>query len=393
VLLERALALEPDYADAHAALGNLQLRSGKLVEAIASYERAVALSPDDAAMRLALAELILLQAGEEAAQPQYDAAFARRRIFSPVRPPRSAPQALALALPGPWPRNTPLDFIVDRSQVALHKWYLTEDAAADAAALPPHDVVFNALSATEAGAAALAFAQRFVDGHDRPTINRPDRVGGTARPVLAATLCNVAGCTVPPTVRVPAEAVDQAEIAFPRLVRPVDRHGGRDLARVDDPQELAEHVARTAAGVYDVSAFIDARCTDGYYRKYRVMFVDGEPLPYHLAIDTNWMLHWYRTPMAGEAWMRDEEARFLRDPAGAFPDWSTTMPAIAAALGLDYAGIDCTVGADGAVLVFEADTAMLVHGNDPGDRFAYKQPAVARISAALQGLIVRRAYA
>ena len=176
-------------------------------------------------------------------------------------------------------------------------------------------------------------------------------------------------------------------------MRPVDRHGGRDLARVDDPPALAEHLARTNAATYDVSAFVDARGGDGFYRKYRVMFVDGEPLPYHLAIDTNWMLHYYRTPTAGEAWMREEEARFLSDPATAFPQWSTTMPAIAAALGLDYAGIDCTIGPDGSVLVFEADTAMLVHAGDASGPLAYKQPAVARIGTALEDLIVRRARA
>lgn len=390
VLLERALALDAAFADAHAALGNVQLRCGLLAEAVASYARALELAPGDAAIRLAFAELTTLQGDERGAHAQYDAAFAQRRIFSPARAMPHAPQALALLLPGPWPRNVPLDFVVDRSQVALHKWYLTAEAGSDAAALPAHDLVFNALSATEEGAAALAFAQRFLAGHDRPTINAPARVAGTARPALAATLAGIPGCAVPPTVRVPAAAVEATNIAFPLLARPIDRHGGRDLARVDDADALREHVARTGAAAYDLSSFVDARGADGFYRKYRVMFVDGEPLPYHLAIDANWMLHYYRTPMAHEAWMRDEEARFLREPAAVFPGWRTTMPAIAAALGLDYAGIDCTIRADGSVLVFEADTAMLVH-TDPSPQFAYKRPAVARIGAALEDLIARRA--
>ena len=86
----------------------------------------------------------------------------------------------------------PLDFVVDRAHVTLHG-YLTGEAATDAAALPPHDVVFNALSATEDGAAALEFAQRFAAALDRPAINAPARVGGTARPELAATLAGIAG--------------------------------------------------------------------------------------------------------------------------------------------------------------------------------------------------------
>jgi hypothetical protein len=102
------------------------------------------------------------------------------------------------------------------------------------------------------------------------------------------------------------------------------------------------------------------------------------------------MIHYHRAPMDRTAWMRDAEARFLADPTTVFPGWPVTMPALAAAIGLDYAGIDCARLDDGSVLVFEADAAMLVHASDPPDRFAYKRPAVARIAAALGDLIERR---
>src|SRR5262249_20928262 len=43
---ERALALKPDFAEAHSNLGTALKDQGKLAEAIARYEQAIALKPD-----------------------------------------------------------------------------------------------------------------------------------------------------------------------------------------------------------------------------------------------------------------------------------------------------------------------------------------------------------
>jgi hypothetical protein len=118
------------------------------------------------------------------------------------------------------------------------------------------------------------------------------------------------------------------------------------------------------------------------------MFVDGEPYPYHLAIDANWMVHYHRAPMADNAWMRDEEARFLSAPGEALACRPGVLRDVAGACGLDYFGIDCAVLADGTLLVFEADAAMLVHGFDPQP---VKRAAYERIRAALSALFARRA--
>jgi len=388
-LLRTAVARDPGFAAAQAALGNVLVRGGKVAEAAAAYARAHALAPAEGTFGLALAELTMLAGDEGAARAQLDTAFAHRRVFSPLRPPAGARNVLVLLAPAPWPSNVPLDFIVDRSRFALHKFYLTARADADIPLLPAYDVVFDAIAASEDALPALAVAERFATG-PRAMINDPRRVAATARPRLAATLAGIPGCTVPPTVRVAADALDAADLAFPLVARPVDRHGGRDAALVTDIGALRAHVERTGAAEFDVSAFVDTRDPDGRYRKYRVIFVDGHPYPYHLAADEHWMIHYYRTAMSERAGLRAEEARFLEDPAAVFPGWETTMPAIAAALGLDYVGIDCARRADGSVLVFEADTAMLVHGNDAPELFAYKQPAVVRIATALAALIEER---
>ena len=62
----------------------------------------------------------------------------------------------------------------------------------------------------------------------------------------------------------------------------------------------------------------------------------------------------------------------------------------AALLQLDYVGIDCAIGTDGKLLVFEADNALIVHLLDDPVMFAYKHTYVPRILTALDAMVRRR---
>jgi hypothetical protein len=386
--LQNAISLDPTDAAAHAARGNLLLRRGKTDAAQRSYELAARFDPYDAPSRIVLGELAHMAGDETAAQSWFDAAFALTRLYSPVRLPGTR-SALVLCVRGPWHRNIPLDFVVDTEAWTLHRWYLPDDPApVDELALLAYDVVIDAIGESVDAGPALDAAQTFIDSQSIPSINNPERVRGTARDVLATTLRGIPHCAVAPVQRLTAGALAQVASGFPLLVRPTDAHGGRDLERVDDPAGLAAYAARVPARSYDVCPFIDYRSADGFYRKYRVMFVDGQPYPYHLALDDMWMIHYYRAPMGEHEWMRDEERRFLQTPEEALAGWKTTLRAIGAAIGLDYFGIDCTVLANGSLFVFEADAAMLVHGLDPDPE---KRAAVDGIRAALAALLETRA--
>ncbi|MGI4976759.1 MAG: hypothetical protein ACRYG6_07430, partial [Janthinobacterium lividum] len=52
--------------------------------------------------------------------------------------------------------------------------------------------------------------------------------------------------------------------------------------------------------------------------------------------------------------------------------------------------LDCAVLPDGRLLVFEVETGMLVHADDPLPMFACKRDAAARIAAAVSAMIDRR---
>lgn len=395
-LLERAAALDPDDARVQAARGNILLRGGFVDAARDAYARAVARDPHDAASRYALAEIAYVSRDEAAARDWFDDAFARERLFSPplVRP--GAKHALVLGLAGPWPRNMPLDFVVDDTRWTLHRWFLP-DPQRGARRLPQVDLIVNALGDSLAAAAALADAREILAAHPAiPAINAPERLRGLGRDRLADTLAGIPGVRMPDARRVDRAilsgsrgAVDR--VAYPLLVRPVDTHGGRGLEKLDAPAELPAYLERVPAERYDVSGYVDYRSADGWFRKYRIMFVDGVAFPYHLAVDDRWMIHYYRTATTVTPWMHDEEARFLAEPERVIAGWTGAVPAIAAALGLDYVGIDCAQLRDGSLLVFEADTAMLVHALDSSDAGRAKRAGVDRIRAALHELFDRRA--
>jgi hypothetical protein len=290
----------------------------------------------------------------------------------------------------------PLDFVVDDARWTLHRWFLP-DPLRDARTLPPVDLIVNALGESVDGAGALSDARAILAAHPGiPAINEPDRLRGLGRDRLAATLAGIGGVRVPDARRFARASLTAAGgtvdgLAYPLLARPVDTHGGRGLEKLDTPPELAAYLARVPADAYDVSGYVDYRSADGWFRKYRIIYVDGVAFPYHLAVDDRWMIHYYRTATTVTPWMHDEEARFLAEPKRAIAGWTDAVPAIAAALGLEYVGIDCAQLRDGSLLVFEADTAMLVHALDTSDAGRAKRAGVDRIRTALHALFDRRA--
>ena len=62
-----------------------------------------------------------------------------------------------------------------------------------------------------------------------------------------------------------------------------------------------------------------------------------------------------------------------------------------ARIGLAYLTVDCAETRQGELLVFEADSAAIVHYMDPPQIIFYKPPQMHKIFAAFQEMIVRHA--
>ena len=74
-------------------------------------------------------------------------------------------------------------------------------------------------------------------------------------------------------------------------------------------------------------------------------------------------------------------------PAVLGPRAMAGLAHVAQALGLDYAGVDFALDADGTLLLFEANATMLVHPEAPDGPLAHKNPHIERIFEAFRAML------
>jgi hypothetical protein len=122
------------------------------------------------------------------------------------------------------------------------------------------------------------------------------------------------------------------------------------------------------------------------------MMIGGRLYPLHLAISSHWKIHYVTANMAESPEHRAEEASFLDDmPAVLGSRAMEALASIQEVLGLDYAGIDFSLNANGDVLLFEANATMIVLPPPCDSRWDYRRAAVSRIEAAVRKMLIERA--
>jgi hypothetical protein len=328
-------------------------------------------------------------------------ALRRERLYRKILGTGEGPRLLALVAPGDMMANTPLEFLLKGWNGRLDLLFVEAALPAD---LPEHDLAILAIGESDANSAALQALAGPLSRWPRPVLNgRPDKVGALGRDRAPRRLAGVPGLHVPPVARVSrrelqALAGGAADLAalllgcdFPVIIRPVGSHAGQGLAKIDARDEVATYLGAHAAERFYLSPFVDYRSAGGLYRKLRVALVAGAPFISHMAVSERWMVHYLNAGMAEDAGKRAEEAAMMAH-FGAFANrHRTAFEALAEAVGLDYFAIDCAEGPDGRLLIFEADTAMIVHDMDPPDLYPYKGPAMAKLFAAFQALVGRMA--
>jgi tetratricopeptide (TPR) repeat protein len=386
---------EGDAAAVYRQLGLAEACAGRPVRALAHFERVLEHEPDDAAIVHLVANLQQALGLDQAADASYRRALALKPLIlipAAVTP----PDFRVLFVFAPGAGNTPIEYLVANARFESNVVTVLPDMDYDFERLRGYaDVVVNLVSDVDRGQASLGFAESFIGALGRVAVNPPERIAHTSRESVARRLAGVPGCRVPQTRLHPAGDLHAmtAQAAppppFPVLVRPAGTHGGEAFEKIDDLPQLQAFLAKHVAGHYYLTPYVDYRSSDGYFRKYRFFYVDDEILPYHLAIDHRWKVHHTTTGMADHSWMQAEEQAFLDDPWRVFGTaQQEALRAVRDTIGLDYFGIDCALGDDGTLVVFEVNASMLVHGNN--EQFPYKTEAVERIKRAFHTMLEKR---
>ncbi|WP_158515178.1 tetratricopeptide repeat protein [Bordetella sp. H567] len=362
-------------------------------------ERALIIDPGLLAAHICMA-WVLRQLGRQTEHSRHVHRVYRRQAAF-IQAKSSARRRTVLILCSSGYANVPFRHLLPPALNRVVRWVVDLGvvgiAHARSRGLPPHDIAFNVVGDADLGAACRETLARFAATARTPLLNRPDRIERTTRERIGALLDGIAGIHVPATVRWdrahgPAAAVHAAIAArgldYPVIVRPVGGHGGQDVVLLDSPVDGS---TLPSMGEMYMTAYRDYRSADGYYRKYRVIFIDREPYPYHLAIGSQWLLHYFSADMLSGAWKLEKERRFLDDPEHVLGAraWAA-LRAIGARMDLDYCGIDFALLPDGRVLVFETNATMLVHPEVEEDGLRFKNAYIQNILDAFHGLMTRR---
>lgn len=370
----------------------MELDLSSVVDAL---QDAASNGPAPAAALMDLATIEQLNGNLDAGLALQARALEQCQVYETASDAAATLDLLVLAAPIHMGGNTPTEFLVEGSDVRHTTVYLGPDLAVPDP-LPAHDIAFVAAPGdTDASRPFLLHIERCLGDWPGPLLNLPQSIMGLERDQLAMTLRGVDGLVLPDTVRTsrtelvrmrrgelrPCDLMEGLD--FPLVLRPVGSHAGRDLELIESRDTLAGYLETCGDAEFFASTYIDYRSKDGAFRKYRLVFVDGEPLACHMAIADQWKIWYMNAGMDASREKRVEEQRFMQQFDREFGlRHRNTLIEIARRVDLDYFGIDCAESPDGKLIIFEADNALIVHDMDSQILFPYKKQPMAKIFAA-----------
>lgn len=356
--------------------------------------------PEDAHTLMDLSTVLQLTGNRDIALATQMQALELQQIYHvPAATPEPKIRMLALMAPGDLMANTPLEFLLENSDVALDMLYIVPDLAA-MPELPEHDILFIAVGESDENRPLLQELANATADWPRAVLNKPERIINLSRDSACKLLSPASGIAMPDAVRIDRQTLEKigagtqpltgviTEGAFPIIVRPVGSHAGQGLDKLETPAAIAAYLQTVPHSEFYVARFVDYRSADGLFRKYRIILIDGQPYVCHMAISSHWMIHYLNAGMTESAEKRAEEERFMAGfDEGFARRHATAFREIRERLGLDYVGIDCAETTDGKLLIFEADSDMIVHAMDPVDLFPYKAPQMHKLFAAFRRML------
>ena len=326
------------------------------------------------------------------------------RLFrSPCAVPQPKLRVLALAAAIDMGGNTPIEFLLEGSEIELTTLYVVPGTDLPSP-LPEHDVAIVIASDSDECRETLAEIERLAPKWPRPLLNAPRLVRNLDRDKLSRLLRGVEGVDIPATINVTRAQLAQAAHPVdllgkdllvkseraPVIVRPRGSHAGVGLAKIETAAAMADYLAERPEQDFFLSRFVDYSSGDGQFRKYRIVVVDGKPYACHMAISEQWSIWYLNAGMAFSATKRLEEAVFM----GTFDEGfavrhQRALAGLIGRVGLDYFTIDCAETKSGDLLIFEVDNTAVVHNMDSPELFPYKAPQMERVFNAFVRMLYR----
>lgn len=404
---QRAIALDDSVALLHYCLGDTFRRQGSLEKAAASLRKALELQPDYIDAFIALSAIEKTAGHDERADKILLEGIARRPFYSDS----CAPTALAKVL---------LFFGLEDCRFRLNDnhnmkisggHFLTsellrqdkfcksnyhisrENLRADAASLPTHDLIVNTIACPDREPRSLETLSHYLQENPHaPIINDPQHVLQTSRDENYSRLHDIPGITFPRTLRADrdhlANTIQDCGMAFPIIVRRVGTQSAVSTRKIIEAAEIDKYLADTKGDEFYAIEFIDCPFKEKYFRKLRLFSIDGKLYPAVCHIDTSWNVHGgnRKTLMKQNAWMQDEEKRFLDDFTVYIGAQNRRLlESLQAIIKLDFYGIDFTLMADNSILIFEVNAAMR-HSLAHAEALPYLIPYLNKISDAFEAM-------
>ena len=354
----------------------------------------------DANAMMDLSTIMHLHAHADIALAIQAEALQVRRLYHFAATARTAAiRLLAIMAPGDLATNMPLEFLVRDSDIELNMLYLLPGESLPAS-VPEHDLLIVAAGESDRNRPLLQQLVGELQNWPHPVLNRPEHILRLSRAGACELLRAAPGVMMPMATRLDRQTLVEighaalplsnvlADGVFPIIVRPVDSHAGHGLAKIESPAQLGDYLRTMAATEFYIAHFVDYRSADGWFRKYRVVLIDGRPYASHLGVSDHWMIHYLNAGMTENAASRAEEARWMAGFDDGFARrHAVALRAIAQRAMLDYLVMDCGETPDGKLLVFEIDNSAVVHAMDSVAMFPYKQPQMRKVFNAFRAML------
>ena len=381
-LYKQMVQCHPRNATGWVNLGTILFEDGELFAARSALEAALRIDDTSLEAHRSLAQVLAALAETDEAEVHWRLSFPGQGVAE-QRYRGKEPGTRVLILASVKGGNIPAKHIFDGRTYKATVLYV--EYYKPTLPLPRHDLVFNVIGDADLCQGALAIAGRIAARSDAPLINPPAEVLKTGRAENAARMGALTGVRAP---RVQLMRKDELKaLSFPVLLRAPGFHTGQHFVKVEQQEDVAAACAGLPGDDVLAIEYLDARGADGKARKYRVMFIGGALYPLHLAVSSDWKVHYFTADMGIEEDHRREEQRFLDDMGQALgAKVMDTLARVAAELGLDYGGIDFAMGQDGALLFFEANATMVIVPPPADAKWDYRRAAITRALDAARAL-------